>query len=73
MKQRKKGYGAMLVLTILLTLAALSTVIPQASAKPSMLGYAAHCPYTPVSTIICLALAAMVCVIRKKKFIETTD
>lgn len=69
MKQRQKGYAYLMVLTILFTLAALSTLIPQSSAsKVCLLGYQAHCSFTPISTLICILLAGLGCVIRKRKF-----
>ena len=68
-KKRKPGYGWLLALTIILTLAAVSTLIPQASAsKPCLLGYKAHCTFTPIGTIICLVLAAGVCRLRSREF-----
>jgi len=71
MKRKKKGYGILLALTILLTLAAVSTLIPQAAAsRECMLGYKAHCTFTPISTLLCVATAGVVCVIRKRKFTE---
>ena len=67
-KVRKPGYGWLLALTIILTLAALGTLLPQASAsKECMLGYAAHCTFTPVSTIICLLMVGGVCKLRSMK------
>lgn len=72
MKTKKKGYGVLLAITILLTLAAVSTLIPQASAsKECLLGYKAHCTFTPIGTILCLLGAAAVCVVRKRRFTET--
>lgn len=69
MKTRKKGYGIFLLLTIFITLAALWTIVPQATAhKVCLIGYKAHCTFTPISTIVCLLLAAGVCRIRKVKF-----
>ncbi|MBN1482761.1 hypothetical protein EH223_12300 [candidate division KSB1 bacterium] len=69
MKTRKKGYGILLSLTIIITLAALWTIVPQATAsKVCLIGYKAHCTFTPISTIVCLLLAAATCKIRKKKF-----
>lgn len=59
----------MLALTVLCTVAAISTLLPQESAsKISLLGYKAHCPLTPVSTILCVLLAGACCRIRAKKF-----
>lgn len=70
MKTKKKGYKLLLFITLLFTLCAISTLIPtEQVSKVSMLGYKAHCSYTPISTIICLALAGGTCIIRKKKFI----
>ena len=74
MKHRKKGYGKMMILTILFTLAAISTVLPQAGAsKACLLGYYAHCTFTPVSTLICILLAALSCTIRKRKYITIVE
>ena len=69
MKKRKKGYGILLALTILFTLASISTLMPQASAsKACFLGYKAHCTFTPISTVICVLLAGLACALRKRKF-----
>jgi len=73
MKTKKKGYGILLGLTILLTIAAILTVIPNAGAsKESMLGYKSICSFAPIATIILLLLADAVCVIRKKVFTAET-
>ena len=70
MKQRKKGYGLLMGLTILFTLAAISTLIPEARvSKACMLGYKAHCTFTPISTVICAVLAAAVCRFRSKHYV----
>ena len=73
MKTKKKGYGLLFALTILFTLAAFSTLIPNGSAsKACFLGYYALCSFTPVSTIICLVIVWVLCVLRKKKYTEET-
>ena len=33
------------------------TLVPAPASKPCMLGYYAHCTFTPISTVICLVLA----------------
>jgi len=69
MKNRKKGYAFWLGLTIIFTLAGISTLIPMPSANKScMLGYYAHCSFTPVSTLICFLSAGWLCRIRNRKF-----
>ncbi len=69
MKEKKKGYRLLLILTIVFALAAISTILPILPAgEECMLGYKAHCSFTPVSTLICIVAAAVTCVIRKKKF-----
>jgi hypothetical protein len=71
MRVRKKGYGLLLAVTVLLTIAAISTLIPAAGvSKACLLGYKAHCTFTPISTIICVLLAGASCVIRKRMFTE---
>jgi len=73
MKTKKKGYGILLGISIFFTLLTLSTLLPQASAsKACMLGYDAHCSFTPVSTIIMAIMTAAVCKIRSKFFTEGT-
>ncbi|MBN2716365.1 MAG: hypothetical protein JXX14_10960 [Deltaproteobacteria bacterium] len=67
--KKQPMYTFLLVFTVICVLAAISTLIPQASVeKVSLLGYKAHCPFTPVSTVICLLLAGTGCRIRAKKF-----
>jgi len=71
MKVRKRGYAVFLVLTILFTLCAIWTLIPSEGASQACgLGYKAFCTFTPYSTLICLALAALVCKLRKRFFTQ---
>ena len=70
-RKKKKGYGIFKILTMLITLSAISTLIPQAGvSKACFLGYKAHCTFTPIGTVISLLVAGMVCIIRKRKFTE---
>jgi hypothetical protein len=69
MKTRKKGYKWMLSLTILFTLAAIVTLLPNAAAsKDNMLGYHAICSGTPMSTLVLMICAGATCHLRKKHF-----
>ena len=36
------------------------TLIPAQASRPCLLGYYAHCSFTPVSTLICWAIAGVV-------------
>jgi hypothetical protein len=74
MKRRKKpGYYTLLVLAILLALGAVLTAVPISYAyRECMLGYRAHCTFTPVSTIACAILAAIICVVRVRFFTESS-
>jgi hypothetical protein len=46
----------------------ISSVLPILPAgKDCMLGYRAHCSFTPVSTLISIVAAAVFCAIRKRK------
>jgi len=70
MAEKKKGYGLMLLLTILVTLAGLATLVPLASAsKANMLGYKSICSMAPVSALLCFLVAAVLCFVRKKNFV----
>ena len=70
MKVRRKGYWWLFVLTIVFTLGTLSTLIPtEGVSKVCLLGYKAHCSFTPISTIICAVLAGLTCFVRRRFFI----
>jgi len=65
----EKGYLFMLLTSVVLTLAAVGTLIPcPAASKECMLGYAAYCTFAPVSTILCLLITAAVCKARKRRY-----
>ena len=67
--RKQPGYTIFLTLTIVSTIAALSTLIPQASASEAcLLGYKAHCSFAPISTFICVILSSVFCRIRARKF-----
>jgi polyferredoxin len=36
-----------------------TTLIPAPASKPSLLGYYAHCSFTPISTVICWVIAGV--------------
>ena len=68
MTERKKGYWPLFVLTVLLTLGAISTIIPGGSiGDVNYLGYRAICPFAPFSTLIFLAVVALIFIVRSKK------
>jgi hypothetical protein len=69
MKQGGTVYVILLIVTILLTLAAILTLIPMASASQvSLLGYRSLCSFAPISSLLLLAAAAGVCFVRSKYF-----
>ena len=71
MKKKKRGYGILLGFTVLFTILALITVIPNPNAsKVSLLGFKSICSFAPIATIILLLLAGIVCVIRKRVFTD---
>ena len=71
-KPKRKGYTFLMILTVASVLAAISTAIPQSSADElCKLGYKAHCSFTPISTLLCLALAGIVCLIRRRFFTQS--
>ncbi|MEM3627653.1 MAG: hypothetical protein QXZ25_06475 [Candidatus Bathyarchaeia archaeon] len=45
----------------------LSTLFPAPASRPSLLGYYAHCSFTPVSTIICWVIAGVCYWLGKRK------
>ena len=69
MAEKKKGYGWMLLLTVVVTLGGLATLFPHASAsKENLLGYKSLCTNVPISTLICFVIAGVLCFVRKKNF-----
>jgi len=49
----------------------ISTLIPAPASKPSLLGYYAHCSFTPISTIILWIIAGIIYWLGKRKNRET--
>jgi hypothetical protein len=71
MKIRKKGYWLLFILTLFFTLAAVSTIMPSDRvSKLCMIGYKAHCTFTPISTLLCIIPAGITCFIRKRFFVS---
>ena len=71
MKIKKKGYWVLFVLTLVFTIAAVSTIMPSDGAsKFCMIGYKAHCTFTPISTLLCILPAGITCFIRKRFFVS---
>ena len=71
MKIRKKGYKWLLALTIVFTLSAIVTLLPNAGAsKDNMMGYHSICSGAPMSTLVLLLCSAATCYFRKKYFTE---
>ncbi|MEM1540935.1 MAG: hypothetical protein QXW82_07575 [Candidatus Bathyarchaeia archaeon] len=48
----------------------ISTLIPVPAGKISLLGYKAHCPFAPISTIICWAIAGIIYWFGRKREIK---
>jgi hypothetical protein len=42
-------------------------VNPAPASKPSLLGYYAHCSFTPISTIVCFVIAGEIYWFEKRK------
>ncbi len=70
-KKRKPGYFTLLALSILWVLGALLTIMPAPMMyRECMLGYKAHCTLTPISTVTCVVLAGVTCLVQTRLFIE---
>ena len=71
MKTRKKGYKWLLALTMLFTLAAIITLIPNAGAsKDNLMGYHSICSAAPMSVLLLVICAGATCYFRTKYFTE---
>ncbi|MCX8196132.1 MAG: hypothetical protein N3F67_03535 [Acidilobaceae archaeon] len=53
-----KKYRSHIILVLILL--ALVTLLPDLEEEESFLGYDAHCPFSPISTVLLLILAAVV-------------
>ena len=63
-RKKKPGYYTLLALAILMILGAVLTIMPISyTYKECMLGYKAHCTLTPISTIACVIIAVITCVV----------
>ena len=45
---------------IVASIAGVVTVVPAPASRPCLLGYYAHCSWTPLSTLICLGIAGAI-------------
>lgn len=71
MKTRKKGYPGMLALTVIFTLSAVITLIPNPGAsKDNMMGYHSICSAAPMSALLLIICAGITCFLRKRYFTE---
>jgi len=55
--EKMKWYWWLLV--AIFALLGVWTVVPAQASKPCLLGYYAHCTFTPISTIICWIVAGV--------------
>ena len=55
------------VLIAIFVVLGIVTLIPADASKPCLLGYEAHCSFTPISTIICWIIAAAFYAVGKRK------
>jgi uncharacterized protein with FMN-binding domain len=64
-----KSYYALLGLTIVLSLLAIVTMIPNPGAsKPNVLGYRSVCSFAPAASALCGLLAGLTCTVRNRRF-----
>jgi hypothetical protein len=45
----------------------ISTPIPAPASKPNLIGYYSHCPFAPISTLICWAIAGVIYWLGKRR------
>jgi hypothetical protein len=70
-KKKKPGYYTMLTLAILFVLGAVLTILPVSYAyKDCLLGYKAHCTFTPISTVACIIIAVLIYMVMNRNFTE---
>lgn len=64
--RRQPLYSILLGVTIVITVAAVLTLVPYASSAKSLLGYHALCSFAPVSTVLLAIFAGFTCAVRKR-------
>lgn len=63
------AYKPLLGLSLLFTIAAILTLIPNPQASwPNLLGYRSICTFAPIASLACCFLAGLTCVIRARFF-----
>lgn len=68
LKQQAAGYYALLGLSLLFSVLALVTLLPDPGAsKPNVLGYRSVCSFAPAATAVCGLLAGLTCTIRSRR------
>lgn len=73
-KKRKPGYYTVMTLAFLFALGTVLTVLPLSyTYKECLLGYKAHCTFTPVSTVMCLIGAAVTFYVGRSEFTEVSS
>ncbi|RLF00136.1 MAG: hypothetical protein DRJ59_07420 [Thermoprotei archaeon] len=45
----------------------ISTLVPAPAGKSCLLGYYAHCPFTPINTVTCLVIAGLIYWLGKRR------
>jgi hypothetical protein len=72
MKKEKlnPGYNILLTLTKIFVLLAVLTLLPIGHHKVCILGYKAHCSFTPFSTGILLLMSMVTCIVRSRRFVK---
>jgi uncharacterized protein with FMN-binding domain len=64
-----KSYQALLTLTVIFSLLAIVTMIPNPGAsKPNVLGYRSVCSFAPAASALCGLLAGITCTLRNRRF-----
>ncbi len=49
------------------------TLVPAPASKPCLLGYYAHCSFTPISTVLCLAIAGALFWYGQKRAVQAAN
>jgi uncharacterized protein with FMN-binding domain len=67
-KKESRAYYAMLGLSLVFTLAAVVTMLPNpVASKPNVLGYRSVCSFAPAASAVCGLLAGATCVLRNRR------
>ncbi|MEM2351242.1 MAG: hypothetical protein QXT26_02425 [Thermoproteota archaeon] len=51
----------------------MSTLVPASASEPNLMGYYSHCPFAPISTVICWIISGLCYWLGRRKVAKGTS